>query len=174
VAATEPISGVVIRVPLPATLEGVRRQHDIAAASGAPAHVTILFPFLPVTQLAPSVRQELVRIAGTVLPFEVRFARVGRFPGVVYLVPQPAAPFRRLTEALAERFPAYPPYGGTYDEVVPHLTLTESDSAPLDAIADAARRSLPFTHCARAIELLTEDGSHRWRRHWRIPLGIRP
>ena len=173
-AATETISGVVIRVPLPAALDGIRRRHDTGAAAGVPAHITILFPFLPVAELTPILRRQLVAIAGTVAPFEVRFSAVGRFPGVVYLVPEPDAPFRRLTAEFATRFPAYPPYGGAFDEVVPHLTLAESDSAPLDSIAMAAARSLPFRRDVQAIELLIPDGGERWHRRWRIPLGIRP
>ncbi|MDO8484342.1 MAG: 2'-5' RNA ligase family protein [Candidatus Limnocylindrales bacterium] len=171
---TEPISGVVVRVILPGALGRARRRHDVAAASGVPAHVTLLFPFLPVAQLEPHVRWELAEIAGGIAPFEVRFADVGRFPGVVYLRPEPAAPFARLTASIVAQFPDYPPYGGAYLEVVPHLTLAESGEAPLDAIAVAAKRSLPFTRHVSAIDLLTEDGAGRWHRHWRIPLGVRP
>jgi hypothetical protein len=36
---------------------------------------------------------------------------------VVWLVPQPAGPFRALTRAVAAAFPDYPPYDG-YDERV--------------------------------------------------------
>lgn len=171
---TDIVSGVVVRVTLPGALERVRRRHDVAAASGAPAHVTLLFPFLPVARLEPCVRRELAEIAGGVAPFEVRFAEVGRFPGVVYLAPDPAASFARLTASIVAQFPDYPLYGGAYPEVVPHLTLTESDEAPLDAIAVAAQRSLPFTRHVSAIELLTEDRGGRWHRLWRIPLGVRP
>lgn len=172
--ATDSISGVVVRVTLPSALERVRRRHDVAAASGAPAHVTLLFPFMPVARLEPRVRRELAEIACAVMSFEVRFAEVGRFPGVVYLAPEPAAPFARLTASIVAQFPDYPLYGGAHPEVVPHLTLTESDEAPLDAIAVAARRSLPFTRHVSAIELLTEDRAGRWQGHWRIPLGVRP
>jgi len=172
--ATDPISGVIVRITLPLALERVRRRHDIAAASGAPAHVTLLFPFLPVTQLTLDVRRELAEIAGSIRPFEVRLTEVGRFPGVVYLAPEPAAPFAELTASIVARFPDYLPYGGAYPAVIPHLTLTESDEAPLDAIADAAARSLPFTRHVSAIELLTEDRAGPWHRHWQIPLGVRP
>ena len=160
-------------VTLPGALEWVRRRHVVAAASGAPAHVTLLFPFLPVTRLEPHVRRELAEIARGVTPFEVRFAEVGRFPGVVYLAPEPTAPFARLTASIVAQFPDYPPYGGAYPEAVPHLTLAESDEGTLDAMAVVAQRSLPFTRRVPAIELLTEDRAGQWHRHWRIPLGVR-
>jgi 2'-5' RNA ligase len=169
-----PISGVVARVSLPPALARIRAGDDVAAAAGAPPHITILYPFLPVAILRPRVRRELAEIAGSIQPFEVRFARVGRFPGAVYLVPEPAAPFAHLTAAIAARFPAYPPYEGAFDEIVPHLTLVESATVPLDPIAEAAERHLPFTRRVAALELLIESGDGRWHGRWRIPLGVRP
>src|SRR6266704_7013965 len=40
-----------------------------------------------------------------------------------YLAPQPAQPLRALTAAVTETWPQTPPYGGMFDEVVPHLTV---------------------------------------------------
>ena len=111
---------------------GFGPRWDRAAGAGVPAHVTVLFPFLPARGLVPAVRRELAAIAATQAPFEVIFATVGRFPDVVYLAPRPAEPFTRLTGAVAARFPDFPPYGGAFDEVIPHLTIAESDEAPLD------------------------------------------
>lgn len=167
----DPVSGVVVRVPLPVPLERVRRHDDFAANVGAPAHVTLLFPFMPVAGLRPPTRRALAEIAATVEPFDARFATVGRFPGAVYLVPKPAGQFVALTEAIATRFPEYQPYEGAFDEVIPHLTLVESATAPLDEIAAAAQRHLPFTCRVALMEVLVEGPDERWRGHWRIPLG---
>jgi 2'-5' RNA ligase len=169
----DPTSGVVVRVRLPAPLERIRRRSDLAAAAGAPAHVTILFPFLAEVDLLPAVRRDLVRIAATLEPFEVRFTGIGRFPRAAYLTPQPSAPFARLTAAIVARYPDHPPYEGAFDEVVPHLTLVESATAPLDEIAAAAARHLPFTRRVDAIEVLVEGSDQHWRSHWRIRLGVR-
>jgi 2'-5' RNA ligase len=169
----EPTSGVVARVPLPGPLERIRHRHDLAAAAGAPAHVTLLFPFVPVDSLGQEVRRGLAEVAAGCEPFEVRFEAVGRFPGVVYLAPEPAAPFAALTAAIAERFPAYPPYGGAFDAVIPHLTLTESATAPLDDIALTAERHLPFAHRVASFDLLLQGPDGRWQSHWRLPLGVR-
>jgi 2'-5' RNA ligase len=169
----DPVSGVVVRVRLPPPLERLRRQNDFAADVGAPAHVTLLFPFMPVAVLRPPVRRALAEIAATVEPFDVRFAAIGRFPGAVYLVPDPAAPFVALTGAIATRFPTYQPYEGAFDEVIPHLTLVESAMAQLDDIAAAAERHLPFACRVGVMEVLVEGPDERWRGHWRIPLGAR-
>ncbi len=146
-----------------------------------PPHVTILYPFVPASQLDPSVRRSLAAIALTTEPFEVTFARIGRFPGVVYLAPDPAEPFVRLTEAVASRFPEHPPYGGAFEEVVPHLTVVEGaetasggQSTSLDAIASEATRSLPIRRAVRALEVIVQGDDGRWRRHWRLALGVRP
>jgi 2'-5' RNA ligase len=173
VPATDPITAVVIRIALPRGLEGLRRRHDSAAAAGVPAHITLLYPFLSIGDLGPATRRDLADIAGHVAAFDVRFASVGRFPGVVYLVPEPATPFADLTAAIWSRFDDYPPYGGVHDDVHPHLTLADSPDAPLDEIANEAVRWLPFDRPVGAVELLAQEGGVRWRRRWRIPLGVR-
>ena len=169
----DPVSGVVIRVTLPAPLERLRRAADFAAGVGVPAHVTLLFPFMPGVALTLPVRRALAEIAASVEPFDVRFGAVGRFPGIVCLVPEPGRRFTALTDAIAARFPAYQPYEGAFEDVIPHLTLVESPTAPLDEIADSARRHLPFTHRVSVMEVLVEGPDARWRGHWRIPFGRR-
>jgi 2'-5' RNA ligase len=173
-AMTQPASAIVVRVKVSRALERARRQWDWAAGVGVPSHVTIVFPFMPVARLTPDVRRLLVAIAAAHEPFDVRFARVGRFPGVVYLTPEPSAPFSRLTEAVVARFPEYPPYDGAFDVVIPHLTLVESAAAPLDGIAEAAEHHLPFTRPVSSLEVLVEGTDARWHSHWRIRLGVRP
>ncbi len=170
----DPISGVVVRVALPPGLARLRLGDDMAAAVGAPPHITLLYPFVPVDRLRPEVRRDLAGIAASVEPFEVRFARVGRFPTAIYLVPEPSAPFAALTAAIEARFPDHPPYEGAFDDVIPHLTLVESGTVDLGRIAATAERFLPFTRRVAAIELLVEDGTGRWHGRWRLRLGVRP
>ena len=171
--ATEPASAIVVRVPIPRATALLRKRWDWLASVGVPAHVTILFPFLPAGRLVPEERRELAAIAAKHDPFDLRFERVGRFPGVVYLAPEPATPFERLTEAVVARYPDLQPYGGAFDVVVPHLTITESGDAPLDEIAARAAVALPFEHRVSRLEVLIEGGGGRWRSRWRIALGVR-
>ena len=166
-------SAVIVRVPIPAAIERIRRRWDRAARLGVPSHVTILFPFLAPDDLDGRVRRELAAIAARHEPFRVRFERVGRWPGVTVLAPEPAAPFADLTADVAARFPDYPPYEGAFDEVIPHLTIAENAEAPLDEIAGAAADSLPFEHPVNGLAVLVETAEGRWHGHWRIPLGVK-
>lgn len=172
-STNEPASAIVIRVPVPPGLERLRRRWDTAARTGIPAHVTILYPFLPASDLTNDHRSTLAAFGRGVEPFEITFRRVGRFPTVIYLAPEPAAPISALTEVIVAGYPGYPPYGGVFDESIPHLTVTEAEEAPLDSIAAEAERWLPFTYHVAALEVLVESPAGRWRRHWRIPLGLR-
>jgi len=142
---TTEVSGLAVPFRVPPTLVRLRRRWDFAALAGAGAHVTVLFPFLPCTELDAHVRAELASIAERMPAFDVRFECVRRFPGLVWIEPEPAEPFARLTAAVATRWPDHPPYGGMFDTVIPHLTVVESEDAPLDAIEEAARRAAPFT-----------------------------
>lgn len=170
-----PASAVVVRVAVPPTLARLRRAWDRKASAGVPTHVTILFPFVGSSELSRTVREELAGIAAIYQPFEVRFERVGRFPGVVYLVPEPAEPFAALTGAVTARFPAHPPYGGVFDEVIPHMTIAESeDEKRLDEVAASAARQLPFGVPVNELEVIVESDEGHWHRRWRLPLGRRP
>jgi 2'-5' RNA ligase len=168
------VSGVAIPIAVPAAIADLRERWDFAAAQGAQPHVTVLFPFLPESALTDAVRGELSAIAALVPPFDVRFANVRRFEGVVWIEPEPTEPFRRLTQAMVERWPDYPPYGGVHDTVIPHLTVAESETGPLATIADEAGRAVPFTARAEVLELWLQDDDGRWRPNWWSRLGVRP
>ncbi|HEX4009795.1 MAG TPA: 2'-5' RNA ligase family protein [Solirubrobacteraceae bacterium] len=101
-----------IIVPVPAAEPVVARWRELfdpSAARGMPAHITVLHPFLPEPQLTGDVLAGLDRLCAAVVPFEVSFARTARFPNAVYLEPDPSEPIRRLTLAIAERWPEAPP-----------------------------------------------------------------
>ncbi len=167
------ISGVAVPIRLPPGLARLRRRWDLAASLGARSHVTVLYPFLPVAALTPDVRHRLDGIARSVEPFEVRFERVRRFEGVVWLDPEPAEPFRSITAAIVERWPDHPPYGGIFDTVIPHLTIAESGTAPLEEVERLAEAELPVVARASALELWRQEADGRWHPHWRMRLGAR-
>jgi 2'-5' RNA ligase len=164
-------SGLIVRIRLPPELEELRQHHDPMAHLGVPAHVTLLYPFLPSAQLTPAVRRRIAHVTRDVRPFDVGFEGTGRFPGVVWLAPEPAEPFVTLTELLAAAFPDHPPYGGAHDEIVPHLTLGLGAEDVLGRLARSVRACPPFRERIRAIEVIAESGTDRWHRRWRIPLG---
>lgn len=167
-------SGLAVPFAVPPPLDRLRRRWDRAALAGAAPHVTILYPFLPCGSLGPAERTALAAIAGSTPAFEVRFERVRRFADLVWIEPEPAGPFAALTATVVERWPDQPPYGGAFETVIPHLTLVESEVAPLAAVEDAAARVGPFVRRAQRLELWCQDAAGRWRPRWRIPFGVRP
>ena len=69
----------------------------------------------------------------------------GSFPdGVLYLAPEPAEPFGALTEAFAAAWPEYPPYGGSFTDVVPHLTVAMARRAHRRAREPSSHAGLPL------------------------------
>jgi hypothetical protein len=168
---SEPESAVLVRVSLPLGLARIREEWHPAVALGIPAHVTLLYPFVPRRWLTPRHRAALVDVLAGQRAFDVRFVAAHRWPGaIVYLAPDPADVFRALTERIAARWPEHPPYRGVLTEVIPHLTLVANEGAPLDAVRAAAELRLPFAARVRAVEVLAEGDDGRWRRKWRLAL----
>ena len=74
---------------------------------------------------------EVERFFADVTPFDFALTGESTFPnGLRYLVPEPGSTFSRLTHGLHRLFPEYPPYGGQFDLVVPHLTIPDGAPAP--------------------------------------------
>lgn len=166
-------SAVVVPVPAAEPVVGAARaRFDRSAAAGVPAHVTVVFPFLPQTGVTPEAVAELGALVAAEPTPTVTFARCRRFPGVLWLDPEPADPFVRLTRALVARWPEAPPYGGAYgDDVTPHLTVTETASeAEMAEVERALEPSLPLTTVLPEAVLLGFDGS-RWSVRHRFAFG---
>jgi 2'-5' RNA ligase len=149
-----------------------RLLHTYDAPLGVPPHVTLLFPFVPADELTVDVEGRLGRLLGEVEPFEVSFARTARFPGVLYLEPQPSEPFAALTASIAAEWPEHPPYEGAHDAVIPHLTVAESgEDELLDRIAADVEPQLPIEMRVREAQLYVEDAAGRWHERRRLPLA---
>ena len=142
---------------------------------GIPPHVTLVFPFAPAAEIDETLIAALREIVARVGAFEVEFRETARWPELVYLPPEPAAPFTQLTEALVARFPEYPPYEGTIplDQIVPHLTVASGDASLFDEVEADVRRHLPITAHVREAVLLeeVEPDWGRWQVRARLPLG---
>jgi hypothetical protein len=157
-------TAVVVPVPEAEPLVGPwRARFDPSAAQGMPAHVTALYPFVAPTEAVVAKLRDLC--AG--LPaLDVAFTRTARFEGVLYLAPEPAAGLRRLTLAVAARWPEAPPYGGAFDEVIPHLTVAQGQG--LEEVEAELQRGLPIAARLTEACLYELDGG-RWRRRARLP-----
>lgn len=79
------------------------------------------------------------------------FERYGRLPEGLCPVPEPDTQLRQLTEAIADRWPEAPPYGGRFAEIVPHLTIAQGrEDAVLEEIeADLTGGLTPNTWTPR-------------------------
>jgi 2'-5' RNA ligase len=95
-------------VPIPETEEAVgpfRASLDTAASWGVPAHVTVLYPFLPPERINTQVLSAISDTVAAVPRFDVTFAHVDWLDDtVVWLAPQPNHPFRELTASVWKRF----------------------------------------------------------------------
>ena len=163
-------SAVVVPVPaVEPVVSTWRARFDRSAAHGMPAHITALYPFAPEEDLTADVVAQLREVCAAVPVLDVEFRRTARFPDVLYLDPEPASGLRELTAAIAERWPQAPPYGGMFDEVVPHLTVAQSagDDVLDDIEADVVHRLPVRTRLAEAC-LYVFDGE-RWRPRSRLP-----
>jgi 2'-5' RNA ligase len=146
-----------------------RRLHTHDGWRDMPAHATLVYPFADDTDVAsllPAIEREL----GAFAPFEVSVRATGRFPELLYLRPDPPEPFVEMTEALTRAFPEFPPYGGAFDEIVPHITVAGGDSKLLDRI----EASLDVDVRVRVERAwLVHDTAEGWRRHTAFPLNGR-
>lgn len=164
-------------VPVPAATPAVapwRERLDPTAVHGVPAHVTVLYPFVPPPQLGPDVSRRLAELFAAARPFDFTLADVGWFgDDLVYLAPDPAAPFVELTYRVMEAFPGYAPYEGAHDEITPHLTVGSGAVDDLQRAADAVRAALPIQARAGDVWLMVgaTAPAARWRVRARYPLG---
>jgi 2'-5' RNA ligase len=171
--ATE--TALIVPVPEIEPIVGrFRALHDPVAAAGVPAHVTVLYPFLPPARMSTDVVRTLGELFSTIAAFDAEFAETGRFPGVLYFAPALDAPFRNLTERVFDTYPEAPPYGGQFSDIVPHLTIAHADDpAQLDGIAAevaaAAQDNVPVRAVIRDVVLIEKVGG-RWRTRMRFPL----
>jgi 2'-5' RNA ligase len=145
-----------------------RRRHTSDGAREMPPHVTLIYPFADsadVDSRIALIRRELRRSA----PFEVVFREAGRFPGTLYLKPEPAESFLAIAEALVRAFPEFPPYGGEHDEIVPHVTVAQGEETLLAGLEEELPARLQLQIRVERAWLM-EDAPTGWRRHTAFPL----
>jgi 2'-5' RNA ligase len=148
-----------------------RRRYTGDGPRGMPPHVTLIFPFADSAE-ADDLRDPLGRVFADFAPFELVLRQTARFPGLLYLRPEPAETFVAITEALVNAFPDFPPYGGEFAEIVPHVTVAQGEDEVLAATERQLEQQLPVkSRVERA--WLVEDTSSGWRRHTAFPLERR-
>lgn len=162
-------TALIIPVPAAEPVVGAHRARlDRAAAWGVPAHVTVLYPFLPLSSIRTAA---LARLFRGFPAFAARFDAIRWFDDrVVWVDPSPASRFRELTDAVWAAYPSHPPFRGEFADVVPHLTI--GHDAPRQALAEAAASVTPFQEQITSVRLIAGlTGSRRWETVSTFSLG---
>ncbi|WP_328473949.1 2'-5' RNA ligase family protein [Actinoplanes sp. NBC_00393] len=169
---TQSALAVLVPEAEPAVAE-LRQRLDRSAPRGVPAHVTVLFPFLPPNELTAQVQAGIRHVVAGVPRFFLTLDRVCWFgERVVWLSPSPDEPFRELTHRLAGRFPRAQPYGGQFTDVVPHLTIGHDHPLPvLTAAAAEVEKRLPIHAWVSTVHLLVSRPDSSWTTLTDFPLG---
>lgn len=173
-ASPGPFSGLIIEVPEAEPAVAAVREHlDPNAPLGVPAHITVLFPFMPPQAISPSILARLERLFAPVDPFRFRLERTDWFgEEVLWLAPGDPEPFHTLTDRVHQAYPAFPPFEGRFPEVVPHLTIGHGNPVEdLRAAEASVRPHLPIDARATAVNLMTQSAEGRWTRTATFPLG---
>ena len=169
-------TALIVRVPeAEPHVSELRRQFDPSAKLGVPAHITVLYPFMPPEEITPMVANQVRAVALACAAFDFQLSRVGLFRDALYLAPAPSNPFIALTAALARQFPEYPPYGGQFRTVVPHLTVAQGGGWRQSSVhSDLLGALYPLGGIAcRCSELvLIENSSCRWQQMDVFPLSV--
>lgn len=180
-AATE----TAVIVPVDAAEVAVaehRRRLDAAAAWGVPAHVTVLYPFVHPNAVDGELLGRLDEALSSVPAFECAFTQCKWFgEAALWLAPQPDQPFRDLTSAVWRAFPEHPPYGGAFDDVVPHLTVGEVSERRRGSVRElreaeaAVRPQLPIdAHVGRVLLIAGTNAANSWHtiREFSLPPAV--
>ena len=118
----------------------------------------------------------LAGAVASVQAFDCRFPAVGWFgQDVLWLEPRPAGRFRALTRAVSAAFPGYLPYGGSYQDPVPHLTVGDrpaGGAADLRAAETELLRELPIAARISRVWVMTGTAAPgNWRTVAELPLA---
>jgi 2'-5' RNA ligase len=162
-------SALVVLVPeAEPVVAALRARFDYSAQFEMPAHITLLHPFQPPAAITDSLVEGLAEFFRTQPAFSFTLSGVCGFPSVIYLAPEPAEPFDRMTRELVARHPDCLPYRGAIRDPIPHLTVgvhpLASDLRALsEELLAAVTRHGPVTVRAREAWLMCKI-SQRWRK----------
>ena len=168
------ISAFIVRVPeAEPCVRALRERFDASVKLGVPTHITVLVPFMPPHSITDAVLRRVQRALSAVPSFAFSLSEVRRFPATTYLAPEPATSFIALTESLVREFPEYPPSGGEFESIIPHLTVAHGSAADAEVaavqLAAAVRVHGPIASTCMSVALL-ENSSGLWKDAHAFPL----
>lgn len=144
-------------------LERFAPEHLPVDPDDTAAHITLLAPFTVIGAAERGLVAELRELFADVVQFPFRLTEISRFPGgTTYLSPEPAGPFRQLTHELMKLFPEFPPYGGAFEDIVPHLSVPVLDGEDPDTLRRELGSRFPIgAHAREAALFWREPGASR-------------
>lgn len=168
-------TAVLMTVDVPALEAVYHDEFPAFHALGVPLHVTLLYPFVPPGEVEAAL-PVLAAVLARHRRFDYSLTELRTFPRTVWVAPEPAAPFVALTRAIETAFPGTLHWGGTFDEVIPHVTLADMiDEGRLDEtlarIRPRVEPLLPLTLVADEAVVLVEQPDGRAGIAARLPLG---
>ena len=168
-------SAVVILAPhqVQAFAMPLRRQYSYESTLRVPAHITVLFPFVPLDEL-DAAAAKLRDLFTDTQPFDIMLDGYGYFPRTTYLRPANPSPIKALFRRIYAAFPNYPPYRGAFgdDDITPHMTIGDfASEAEREQVVFPAYA--PITFRVRRLHLIVgvEHEPLPWITHAVIPLG---
>jgi hypothetical protein len=151
-------------------LAAIEAAHPGATRPGIPAHVTFLYPFVPLTELDGETTDWLTALAARHTRLTLEFAEARVEPGFVYLASSSLKP---LSDEIRVHWPNLIPYLGRFGpDPVAHLSLAIgiADPAETEAIAELAATALPTTVTLDQLWLVGNDNDE-WQTLGRFPFG---
>ncbi len=166
-----PSTGLVVPVETAADLVAPWKKSLPIAGRGLPPHVTALWPFVPADAADAALERRLQELLAGVPSFSFALTRVADLADAAVLMPEPEGPFRALTRLLWDEWPEYPPFGGAFEDVTPHVVVAVDPSADeRAAIRDALAPRLPLPGRASEVLLVQETSAGPLRERRRFTL----
>lgn len=164
-------TALVIALPDAAPLLDAAWRIDPALVRrGAPAHVSLLYPFVPESALAGQDEKDVRSLAASFPATDLLLEEVVTTSGFVAVsVPQ----LQPVVDAFHAQWPGLRPYGGRFGErPAAHVTVAmgADNSTTAAHVPAAIGHLLPLHTRAAAVQLvvLTEEG---WQPRFTAPLG---
>jgi len=130
------------------------------------AHITVIYSFRDSARIDAETVQAIESVLASFERFDFALTTVECFRNpqvVLYLAPEPAAPFKAMTNAFAMEFTDTPPYGGVFDEFIPHVQVADEEDVEIRATIEAdVGPHLPIEATTGEVELV-EHGPDGWR-----------
>ena len=128
---------VLILSDLHEVLRPYLEQNSPAAAAGLKAHLTLLYPFLPMKVINEKKVDRLRHFFQHRGPLQFSLVGTSRFPGQLYLTLAHGAKIRKLVQELRAEFDGLPADGGNFSDATPHVTIARAaGNAGLNRLED--------------------------------------